>query len=288
MGFFKLIFAPIAAIFKFINTYFKTMIFLLILFLLFFHDPKVVNQPNLVQINITGAITDSQKVLKEIYEAGENHDIKGVLLFIDSPGGSLAPSAEIAIGVKKLRAKKPVIAYAGGAMTSGSYYAGVNSNKILANPGSFIGSIGVIMQIPDISELASKIGISQQVVKAGEFKEAGTFVRKWSEVEKAQLQNLVEKSYEMFVKDVAVARNLDINASENWANARVFLAADAKDAGLIDEVSDYYEARREIEILSGVSEPIWKEKPIFEKAFENFMQSGANFIIDTFFEAKIR
>lgn len=289
MGFLKLIFSPIIAILKFINTYFKAMIFLLILFLIFSSgDNNGVNAPNLAQINISGAIRDSSKTLEEIHAASKNDQIKGVLLFIDSPGGALAPSTELAIAVKNLRAKKPVIAYASGSMTSGSYYAGVNANKILANPGSFIGSIGVILQAPDISELASKIGVAQQVVKAGEFKEAGTFARKWNEAERTELERLVKQSYNMFISDVAAARNLDINASDKWANARVFLASEAKNMGLIDELSDYYSARKEIEELSGVSEPIWKQKPKIEKFLDEFLQKNVNSFLDMFLNKSVR
>lgn len=289
MEFLKFIFSPIIAVFKFINTYFKAMIFLLIVFLIFSStDNEAISAPNLAQINITGAIRDSSKTLEEIYAASKNEHIKGVLLFIDSPGGALAPSTELAIAVKNLKDKKPVVAYASGSMTSGSYYAGVNANKILANPGSFIGSIGVILQAPDISELASKIGVAQQVVKAGEFKEAGTFARKWSQAERAELQSLVRQSYDMFVNDVAKARNLDINASDKWANARVFLAKEAKNIGLIDELSDYYSAREETVKLSGVSEPIWKEKPKFEKFLDEFLQKNVNSFLDAFFAPKLK
>ena len=173
-------------------------------------------------------------------------------------------------------------------MTSGSYYAGAGADRILANPGAFIGSIGVIMQGADASELAAKIGVSQQVVKAGEYKEAGTFLRPWSKIEREQLQELVNASYEMFVSDVAADRNLDANKSKEWANARVFLASDAAKLGLIDEVSDYYSARAELEKLSGVAEPVWAKPSVYEKAMQKFINQGANSLISAFFETKAR
>lgn len=277
------------AIFRFINTYFKAMLFLLIVFLIFFSGKgESVNPPNLTQINLSGAIMDANEALKKIEAARKDGNIKGVLLYIDSPGGALAPSVELHLAVKNLRAKKPVVAYVGGSMTSGSYYAGAGADRILANPGAFIGSIGVIMQGADASELAAKIGVSQQVVKAGEYKEAGTFVRQWSKVEREQLQELVNASYEMFVSDVAADRNLDANKSKEWANARVFLASDAAKLGLIDEVSDYYSARAELEKLSGVAEPVWEKPSVYEKAMQKFINQGTNSLISAFFEAKAR
>lgn len=289
MGFLRFIFAPIVAIFRFINTYFKAMLFLLIVFLIFFSGKgESVNPPNLTQINLSGAIMDANEALEKIEAARKDGNIKGVLLYIDSPGGALAPSVELHLAVKNLRAKKPVVAYAGGSMTSGSYYAGAGADRILANPGAFIGSIGVIMQGADASELAAKIGVSQQVVKAGEYKEAGTFVRQWSKIEREQLQELVNASYEMFVSDVAADRNLDANRSKEWANARVFLASDAAKLGLIDEVSDYYSARAELEKLSGVAEPVWEKPSVYEKAMQKFINQGTNSLISAFFEAKAR
>ncbi len=285
----KAIFRGVGAVFHFTNTYFKAMLFLLIVFLIFFSGKgESVNPPNLTQINLSGAIMDAGEVLEKIEAARKDANIKGVLLYIDSPGGALAPSVELHLAVKNLRAAKPVVAYAGGSMTSGSYYAGAGADRILANPGAFIGSIGVIMQGADASELAAKIGISQQVVKAGEYKEAGTFVRQWSKIEREQLQELVNASYEMFVSDVAADRNLDANKSKEWANARVFLARDAAKLGLIDEVSDYYSARAELEKLSGVAEPVWQKPSVYEKAMQKFINQGTNSLISAFFEAKAR
>ena len=285
----KAIFRGVGAVFHFINTYFKAMLFLLIVFLIFFSGKgESVNPPNLTQINLSGAIMDAGEALEKIEAARKDDDIKGVLLYIDSPGGALAPSVELHLAVKNLRAAKPVVAYAGGSMTSGSYYAGAGANKILANPGAFIGSIGVIMQGADASELAAKIGVSQQVVKAGEYKETGTFLRPWSKIEREQLQELVNASYEMFVSDVAADRNLDANKSKGWANARVFLARDAAKLGLIDEVSDYYSARAELEKLSGVAEPVWEKPSVYKKAMQKFINQGTNSLISAFFEAKTK
>ena len=282
----KLFFKSVAGIFKFINTYFKTAIFLLILFLIFANGEQ--ETPNLVQIDLKGVVTDETDALEQIYKAGKDDDIRGVLLYIDSPGGALAPSVELHTAVKNLRAAKPVVAYAGGSMTSGSYYAGAGANKILANKGAFIGSIGVIMQGADASELAAKIGISQQTVKAGEYKEAGTFMRPWSKIERKQLQELVNASYEMFVSDVAADRNLDANKSKEWANARVFLASDAAKLGLIDEVSDYYSARAELEKLSGVSKAVWLEKPIFEKFLNERINGAAQSLVGSLLRVGVK
>ena len=107
-------------------------------------------------------------------------------------------------------------------------------------------------------------------------------MRPWSEVEKRQLQSLVNASYAMFVSDVATARKLDVTKRDEWANARVFLARDAAKLGLIDEVSDYFSAKRELERMSGVANPVWKQKPAFEKFLDNVAGESAKSLVNLF------
>ncbi|EAI7212494.1 signal peptide peptidase SppA [Campylobacter jejuni] len=248
---------------KFINTYFKTFVLLLIvIWILMPSANSSSNLANLERIDLKGEIFDSSAVLEKIINAKNDSNIKGVLFVIDSPGGAFAPSMELALAIKDLKIKKPVLVYASGTMASGSYLAGVGANKILANPASFIGSIGVIMQGADLSGLANKLGIKEQTIQAGEFKSAGTFARAWNENERNFLQGLIDQSYDLFTGFVAKERALDLNKKDQWANARVFLAAKAKELGLIDELSNYENAKKELEKLANVSNPVWKEDKI--------------------------
>ncbi|WP_086268332.1 signal peptide peptidase SppA [Campylobacter devanensis] len=281
----KSIFTFIKGIFKFINEYFKSMIFVLIvLFIIASSGEK--SSANLIEISLEGAIMDERELLTQI-DLAKDPNIKGVLINIDSPGGEMSASVAISDAIKELSILKPVIAYASGTMASGSYYAGIGAHKIYANRASFIGSIGVIMQTPNTEELAKKIGISTQVVKAGEFKEAGTFTRSWNSDERAALQGLVDKSYELFTSDVANARGLDLNSSKQWANARVFLAQQALNLGLIDGIMSINNAKKELEILSGVATPIWYETPMVQKIINNIAKQSANLIITTLSQRSI-
>lgn len=279
----KEIFGTLGEILGFINKYFKAMIFLLLVYLIFFTGQSdEIEQANLAEIRLNDAIMDANDVLEKIYASSDNKNIKAVLFNIDSPGGALSPSVEISKAIKELNKKKPVIVYVSGTMASGSYLSGVWAHKILANEGSFIGSIGVIMQGANIENLANKIGISEQTVKAGEYKEAGTFMRAWNEKERESLQNLVDKSYGFFVNEVANARHLNIDNNETWANARVFLADDALKLGLIDEISTYKRAKSETEKISGVLNPVWQEEPFYEKMLKRLETSTKSQILGTF------
>ncbi|ECL1910507.1 signal peptide peptidase SppA [Campylobacter jejuni] len=264
---------------KFINTYFKTFVLLLIvIWILMPSANSSSNLANLERIDLKGEIFDSSEVLEKIINAKNDSNIKGVLFVIDSPGGAFAPSMELALAIKDLKIKKPVLVYASGTMASGSYLAGVGANKILANPASFIGSIGVIMQGADLSGLANKLGIKEQTIQAGEFKSAGTFARAWNENERNFLQGLIDQSYDLFTGFVAKERALDLNKKDQWANARVFLAAKAKELGLIDELSNYENAKKELEKLANVSNPVWKEEDKIDK-FLNRLEGQTSSLI---------
>jgi len=267
------IFYPITAPIKFIQNNFKTVLFLTIVFYFISNsDTKSLQKPNLAIINLSGAIMSADDVLEKIDKAKQDTHIKGVLFKVNSPGGSVPPSVEIAYAIKELNQIKPVVAYASGIMASGSYYASIWANKIIANPGSMIGSIGVIMQSVDASELLNKIGVKPQTVKIGLYKEAGTPTRQWSKAEKQELQKVIKSTYDMFVKDVADARGLKIKNKDDFANAHIFTSIQAKNVGLVDKVATISDAKMELINISGVKKPIWQKEDKFDKIMEKIIQ----------------
>lgn len=288
VGVLSKIFSPIKWVLGLINNYFKAFIFLLLLYLIFgggVGEGDLV-KPNLASIEIHGTIMDAQETLEKIQKAKKDTNIKGVLLHVNSPGGALAPSVEIAYAIKDLAKQKPVVAYAAGTMASGSYYASIWSDRIFANPGSFIGSIGVIFQGFNIEPLAKKIGIEAQSIKAGEYKEAGTFMRPWTPKEKESLEKLINSSYNLFVSDVARARDLNITNKNSFANARVFLASEAKKVKLIDEVGTLQDAQKYLVQKSGVKSPKWQKPDKFDRVIEKFAKESSKTLIDAFYGLK--
>jgi len=272
----KKIFYPITATIDYIQNHFKAMLFILLLAILFIPtSQKEFTHNNLQKITLSGPIMDATDIVQKINAAAKNSAIKGVLLIVDSPGGAVAPSVEIAYAIKRLREKKPVVAYAKGTMASGSYYASIWANKIIANPGSMVGSIGVIMQGADVSGLMHKIGIKSQVVKAGLYKQVGTTERPWTKYEKNELNKVIQGTYNMFTQDVANARKLDIKKRDMFANAHIFTASQAKDVGLIDEVGVEFDAKNEIIVLSGVSHPVWNKEDKFDKLIKKLAATTA-------------
>ena len=268
-NFLKIIFSPIIAILDFITKYFKTIVFLTIMYFLLVDSNESLtetsNFANLQKIELSGPIMDVSKTLEEIEKAKLDKNIKGILLVVNSPGGAVAPSVELAYAIKELKAIKPVVAYASGVIASGSYYASIWANKIVANPGSMVGSIGVIMQGVNAEELMTKIGISTQTVKAGKYKESGTPTRKWFDYEEKQLQSVIDDTYNMFITDVAGARNLDVKNHTLFADAKIFTAKQAKEVGLVDEVATISFAQDSLATLAKVETPVWKKQDKFDK-----------------------
>jgi len=276
MQFIKKLFSPITATLSFIQNHFKAMIFVLILFLIFApSSEKDLTPNNLVSINLIGPIMDVSEVLEKIEKAESNNNIKGVLIVVDSPGGAVAPSIEVAYAIKRLKAKKPVVVYARGTIASGSYYASIWADEIIANPGSMVGSIGVIMQGANLSELMQKIGISTQTVKAGKYKQLGTPDREWKSYEVNELNKVIQGTYDMFTKDVADARGLDIKKRDQFANAHIFTAAQAKEVGLVDSLGVSHNAKMKLILLSGVENPVWNKEDKFDKLMKKLSASAA-------------
>lgn len=249
------------AILSYIQNHFKAMLFLLLVVFIFSSlEEDKLSAPNLAIVKLEGEILNVDEVLENIEKAQNNSHIKGVLLHVDSPGGALAPSIELSLAIKRLSEQKPVVAYAAGSMTSGSYYASIWANHIIANPGAFIGSIGVLFQAPNVAELAKKLGISEQIITAGEYKQMGTFTREWTDKERGALKELINDAYGLFIADVANARGLDANKPNEFANAKVFIAHKALNVKLIDEIGSINEAKAKVVELSGVQNASW-EKP---------------------------
>ena len=274
-NFFKFMFSPIIAILDFITKYFKPIVFLTIMyFIIVPSDENLVDSnihSDLQKIKLASPIMDVSKTLEDIQKAKEDKNIKGILFVVNSPGGAVAPSVELAYAIKELKDIKPVVVYASGVIASGSYYASIWANKIIANPGSMVGSIGVIMQGVNVEELMQKIGVSTQTVKAGKYKESGTPTRKWFDYEEKQLQSVIDDTYNMFIQDVAFARNLDIKNHTQFADAKIFTSKQAKEVGLVDEVATISFAQNELAILSKVENPIWKKEDKFDKFMDRLV-----------------
>ncbi len=215
-------------------------------------------------LEIKGVIVNSRKTLDNLRQFMQDRSIKGILLRIDSPGGAVAPSQEIYSELWKIREKgeKKIVASFGNVAASGGYYIASASDRIVSNPGTITGSIGVIMEMSNIQKLLEKIGVEPYVIKSGEFKDIGSTTRPMSEREKKILQGVIDDVYMQFVEDVAKGRGLTVEKVKKIANGTIFSGRQALGLGLVDQLGTFQDAVNLLAKLSGIQ---GKPKLIYEK-----------------------
>ena len=185
--------------------------------------------------------TDS--LIKQLHEASDDASVKGIVLRINSPGGSSTATQEVGEEIKKIRAKgKPVVTSMGDMAASGGYWLAACTDKIYANPTTLTGSIGVYMPYSNWEELYKKIGVRQEKIKSGVHKDILSNDRPMTEEERVILQTMVDEIYQGFVEVVAEGRHLDIETVKKIADGRVYTGKQAKELGLVDEMGNLYDA----------------------------------------------
>lgn len=229
-------------------------ILLLVLINLFFPDLDLSTEDRIALVRIEGVILDSQTTVGELKRFGENPSIKAIVLRIDSPGGGVVPSQEIYDAVQRVRNKsnKAVIASMGTVAASGGYYIAAATDRILANPGTLTGSIGVIMEMANIEGLLKKIGVEGVVIKSGRYKDVGSPLRKMSDEEQTLLQSVMDDVHQQFIEAVAAGRSLEVADVKALADGRIFTGRQAKDAKLVDELGDLDDAIQLAADISGI------------------------------------
>ncbi len=214
-------------------------------------------------VELEGIITDPAETIRRFKVLEERDDVKAIVLRIDSPGGAVGPSQEIHGEIKRLREKKKVVASMGTIAASGGYYTAVAADRIIANPGTITGSIGVIVEFFNAEELLGKLGLKGYVVKSGKFKDVGSPLRKMEDEERKLLQAVIDDVNEQFIAAVAEGRNLKPDEVRAIADGRIFTGAQAKEKGLIDELGGLSHAIKVGAGLSGIEgepEIIYPEK----------------------------
>jgi protease-4 len=189
-------------------------------------------------VRIEGPIITSKSAVEEIKGYAKDKSIKAIVLRVESPGGGVVASQEIHNEVKKAADVKKVVVSMGSVAASGGYYVSVPASQIIANPGTITGSIGVIMEIPNIKGLMDKIGVTTEVIKSGRHKDLASVFRGIGREEREILQGVMDDVHQQFIQAVAEGRKLPPERVRKIADGRVFSGRQAKEAGLIDDLGD--------------------------------------------------
>ncbi len=196
-------------------------------------------------VEVEGLIVDAERIVRELEEHALDPSIRAIVVRIQSPGGVVAPTQEIHDAIRRARDQgKPVVASMGAVAASGGYYLAAAADRIVANPGTLTGSIGVLIQLTDFEGLLKKVGVRHEVVKAGRLKDIGNIGRRMTDEERAVLQSLLDDMHDQFVTAVAQGRGLERAAVVALADGRVYSGRRAKELGLVDALGGLEDAVR--------------------------------------------
>lgn len=229
---------------------FLTLFFIVVLlsFMVFLSDEETEDVSSgtagtVALVELIEPIMSSERTVQQLKRYRENPSVRAIVLRIESPGGGVSASQEIYEEVKKTRAYgKPIVVSMGSVAASGGYYIAIGASRIVANPGSVVGSIGVISQFMHVNDLLTKIGVSSTTIKSGSLKDAGSPFRQPTAEDKRYFQEMVDDIYDQFVSAVAEERKMDKALVKKYADGRVFTGRKAYELKLIDTLGTYQDA----------------------------------------------
>jgi len=204
-------------------------------------------------VELNEPIVSSQDIVRQLKKYRENRSVKAIVFRVESPGGGVAASQEIYEEVRKTRdSGKPIVVSMGAVAASGGYYVSCGASKIVANPGTLTGSIGVIFEFLHFNELMKKLGIDESTFKSGQLKDAGSPFRKVTPEERKYFQSLIADVYDQFVDVVARERKLDVGYVKKFADGRVFTGRQAKRYGFVDTLGTLEDAISIAATMAGI------------------------------------
>jgi len=203
-------------------------------------------------VRVEGPIIEAKSVVDEIKGYVKDSSVRAIVLRVDSPGGGVVPSQEIYEEVQKAKTAKKIVVSMGSVAASGGYYISAPADRIIANPGTITGSIGVIMVIPNLKGLLDKVGIKTEVVKSGRHKDLASVFRGIGQEEREIIQGVMDDVHEQFIAAVSECRKIPIEKIRMIADGRIFSGRQAINVGLVDEVGDLEYAIKSAAKLAGI------------------------------------
>jgi protease-4 len=196
--------------------------------------------PKIANVEVKGAILDGivDHAIKQVRQARDDKNVKAIVVRVDSPGGTVAGSDQIfrEIEILKETTNKPVVVSMGNLAASGGYYISAPADHVFAEPTSWTGSIGVIMELPQIEKLLKTYGVDFTTIATGEWKDSGSPFRAMTDKEKTRWRGIVDVAYQRFVRIVAQGRKIPLKQVYELADGKVYTADEAKDLKLVDEI----------------------------------------------------
>lgn len=218
--------------------------------------------------SLSSGVISTDRVLPVLRQLQHDDSVKAVIMYINSPGGAVVATDELYRAAQELKSQKPVVAVFRDVAASGGYYLAMASNRIVANPATITGSIGVITQTTQLSGLYQKLGVEVNTFKSGEFKDIGSPSRSMTPEEQAIIQSVIGDSYEQFVQAVATGRNWSLDKTRAIADGRIVSGKQALELGLVDELGGLDTGIALAKSLSGAN-----DASVVEYSFGGWLES---------------
>ena len=199
--------------------------------------------PHVSRVRIEGMIGDNRKLVQSIQAVAKDDTAKALLVEINSPGGTVGGSEALYAAIREVAAKKPVVAVMGSLAASGGYLAAVAAPRIIERDSTITGSIGVMLQTFEGSDLLGKIGISAETLTSGPLKDQPSLTHRMTDAGRGVMHGVVMDIYDQFVEKVALGRNMDAEKVRALADGRVYTGRQALKIGLVDAIGAEQDAR---------------------------------------------
>lgn len=236
----------------------------------------------IARISVSGLIVGSQRMEKLLEQVGSSPAVKGVIIAIDSPGGTTTGSEKLFRGIRSLSEKKPVVAFVDGNAASGAYIAAIASDYIVARETSLVGSIGVIMQYPNVTDLLDKVGVKMEEVKSSPLKAEPSGYKPTSPEAREAMQKIIADSFAWFKNLVAQRRKLNETELATVSDGRVFNGRQGLPLKLVDKLGDEKDAVSWLQDTKGLDKNLpvrdWKQKDEYDLSFFNTLAYGADLL----------
>lgn len=211
-------------------------------------SPRLASGPRIGVVDVKGPIgmgrgtVESEPILKIVKRYADDTDMRAVVVRIDSPGGAVGTSQEILDGLRRLAEDKVVVCSMGNLAASGGLLVAMGCDRIVAEPGTLTGSIGVISTFPNLRGLLQRFDVEMNTVTAGKLKDAGSPFREFSATDRAYWQELADRIHRQFIQAVAEGRDLTVEQVTKFADGRVVTGEQAVELGLVDELGGFQDA----------------------------------------------
>lgn len=238
------------------------------------------NKASILALKLKGVLLEKDKFLEHLRVYSKDDNIKGILIRLDSPGGSVALSQEIYLEFKNIREelKKPVVVSAGSIMASGALYAAAGASSIVVNSGTLVGSIGVIIPLVNLQGLYEWAKVERYSIKTGEFKDSTSSYRPMTANERVLFQELTNDLLNQFKRHIMEGRNISPEELEPFTDARIFTGETAVSAGFADSIGTYTDAISIVGELSGLGKDphLFTPQPGYFELFSSRLSRSVN------------